>query len=427
MSDSTKSKGQLIEELQALRAQRNEKGMVQAREALRLNETRFRAITENTTDLTMIVDRDGNYQYVSPSCEQTVGYRPDEMLRKNRELFVHPEDLATVNRVLLHATREPGKTFHVEHYRARHRDGNWVHLEALVTGMLDVEGVHGIVVNSRDISLRVRGEQQLAEYRDHLEVLVEQRTRELAESREQLRVSERLASVGTLAAGMAHEINNPIGTILLAAQNVLELRRKPHTEKLVDDCLRGIVADAERCSRIIRNVMDFARRQPSRKEIIGAATVIERAIALTDKFVRDHDSKLKLDIAPHLPCVRANPIEIEQVLVELITNAVEARSASPQIRIEADQTVHGVRISVHDNGRGISGGHVNRVFDPFFTTRREQAHAGLGLSVVHGIIQQHSGRIEVKSRPGQGTTFTIHLPVASGRPSEVADGKDSDH
>jgi two-component system NtrC family sensor kinase len=263
----------------------------------------------------------------------------------------------------------------------------------------------------------------LAEHRDHLEELVQQRTRELAESREQLRLSERLASVGTLASGMAHEINNPIGTILLAAQNVLELRGTPNSDDLVEDCLQGIVADAKRCSQILRNVMEFARRQPSRKDVVSVARVVEQAISLTDKYVKDHSGELQLDITGRLPAIRVNSVEIEQVLVELITNAVEACCGRVRIRIEVNQTAQGIRIRVHDNGHGISEAHLSRVFDPFFTTRREQGHTGLGLSVVHGIIEEHAGRTEVQSRPGQGTTFTIHLPVVSGGLSETDDGE----
>ena len=520
-----------------------------AEQDLQTSETRFRAITENTTDLTIIVNPEGNYQYVSPSCRQIIGFEPDQILGKNRKEFVHPEDQPVVNEILLRATREPGKTFRVDHYRARHRDGHWVHLVGLVTGMLDVPGINGIVINCRniterrhtdmalqeseerfrelfqnmssgvavyeaiddgrdfifkdfnqaseriecvnrkeligrrvtevfpgvrefgllevfhrvwktgrpehhpismykddritgwrdnyvyrlnsgeivaiydDVTLRKQTEEQLARYRDHLEELVDQRTRELDESREQLRQSERLVSIGTLAAGMAHEINNPIGTIMLAAQNVLEIRHRPDNDKLVEDCLRNIVDDADRCGQIIRNVVQFAKRQASLKQIVDVNGVIEQAVTLTRRHVEDRGGSVDLKLTPDLPPVKANPVEIEQVLVQLITNAAEAESGNLEIRIRTDQSPEGVRILIRDNGQGISSGHLKQVFDPFFTTRREQGHTGLGLSVVHGIIREHNGSIEVDSRPGRETTFTIHLPSMSGRTAEVVDGE----
>lgn len=397
-----------------------------AEQNLQTSETRFRAITENTTDLTIIVDPEGNYQYVSPSCRQVVGFEPDQILGKNRKEFVHPEDQPAVNEVLLRATREPGKTFCVDHYRARHRDGHWVHLVGLVTGMLDVPDVNIIVINCRDISQRVKTEQRLAQYRDHLEELVDQRTRELDESREQLRQSERLVSIGTLAAGMAHEINNPIGTIMLAAQNVLEIRHRPDNDKLVEDCLRNIVDDADRCGQIIRNVVQFAKRQATRKQTVDVNRVIEQAVTLARRHVEDRGGSVDLELTPNLPPVKANPVEIEQVLVQLIMNAAEAQVGNLEIRIRTDRSPEGVRILIQDNGQGIPPGHLNRIFDPFFTTRRDQGLTGLGLSVVHGIIREHSGTIKVDSRPGRETTFTIHLPFMSGRTAEVADGEDTD-
>lgn len=555
MPDSAKSKTRLIEELQALRARVNalESGVEldRARDALRSSETRFRAITENTTDLTIIVDSEGNYRYVSPSCQQIVGFAPDQMLGRNRRDFLHAEDLPAVSEVLLRAIREPGRTFQVDHYRARHRDGHWVHLEARVTGMPDVPGVEGIVVNCRDITQRQqaetglrasearfrqlfenmssgvavyeavddgadfifrdfnraaeriesidrtrligkrvthvfpgvwkfglidvfrhvwktgqpqhhpislykddriagwrdnyvykldsgeivavyddvtprkKAEEQIARYQDHLEELVEKRTQELEESRKQLRLSERLVSIGTLAAGMAHEINNPIGTILLAAQNVLEMRKQPDSDKLVEDCLREIVRDAKRCNQIIKNVMQFARGQPSHKQAIDVNRRVEQAVSLVRKHLEDRQGAVELDLARDLPSIRANSVEIEQVLVQLIMNAIEAQGGSLKIRIQTDRSADGVRVLIEDNGRGISPTVLDRVFDPFFTTRREQGHMGLGLSVVHGIIEEHGGRIDVRSQPGRETTFIIHLPTVADEAEEVADGENT--
>ncbi len=243
----------------------------------------------------------------------------------------------------------------------------------------------------------------------------------LRASQERLRRSERLASVGTLAAGIAHEINNPVGTILLGASHALEtLARKPDLAAGIpgiETSLQEIVEDAERCGAIVKSVLQFSRQQSSEK---WPGDVNDRIAQVVDMLRADAERRevsIEMDLAAALPEVRMNPTEIEQVLVNLIRNAIEA-SDRPGVRIVVRSAAcgDGVLVSVEDDGPGMSDDARIHLFDPFFTTRRERGGTGLGLSISHGIASDHGGTLDVESRLGLGTTVTLTLPAGEDGP-----------
>ncbi|UCG16346.1 MAG: PAS domain S-box protein [Phycisphaerales bacterium] len=270
-----------------------------------------------------------------------------------------------------------------------------------------VDKVAEVVV---DITERKQAEKELARYRDHLEELVEQRTRELADSREQVRQAERLASIGTLAAGVAHEINNPVGGILIAAQGALGEIDGPQDQRYIARCLNEIVEDAKRCSRIVKSILGFAREEPTEKWASDINAVVMRSIDLTRELVDNRGAMVTLELGEGVSAVPLNPIEFEQVLVNLITNAVEAAGEGVRVTVRTERRDATARVTVADDGPGMPPERLKHVFDPFYTTRQRAGGTGLGLSVVHGIIQAHGGNIDVKSQPGLGTVFTIDLP-----------------
>ncbi|MFQ5591778.1 MAG: PAS domain S-box protein [Phycisphaerae bacterium] len=268
---------------------------------------------------------------------------------------------------------------------------------------------------------RKSAEEQLARYRDHLEELVAERTRELEHSRAALIRTERLASIGTLSAGIAHEVNNPIGMILLSAQNAIVAAGQPGGERLLETCLHHIVESAERCGQITRSILQSAKQETTEKWIEEVNGIVQRVVQLTRKYAEKHGGIISVQLAPEVLRIRANPVEIQQALMNVIQNALEAASGAVRIVIATQSTGRGVRISVRDNGPGIPAAHLEHLFDPFFTSRRQHGGTGLGLSIVHGIIADHGGTVEVQSEVGRGTTFTIQLPVAET--TEVAHGK----
>ncbi len=262
-----------------------------------------------------------------------------------------------------------------------------------------------------DISERKRLEDELTRYRAHLEAQVQQRTQELTKAhQDQLRQNERLASIGTLAAGIAHEINNPIASILLYAQSA-RFRRGEADALTLEEVLQRIAEDAKRCGRIVRSVLAFARQGTTDKRPNALNRMIQYAIDLTRSYAQKHGSVIQLELDDNLPSVWFDPTEMAQVLVNLIRNAVEAGNSKSRIRIRTEVTRQAAQVTIQDNGCGIPAETIGHIFDPFYTTRKSKGGMGLGLSLSHGIVTQHGGTLTVDSRPGQGTTFRIELPL----------------
>ncbi|MFH1747973.1 MAG: ATP-binding protein [Planctomycetota bacterium] len=230
-------------------------------------------------------------------------------------------------------------------------------------------------------------------------------------TQERLQRSERLASIGTLAAGIAHEINNPVGGILLSAQGALDELADPRDSDFVRKCLQEITDDARRCGQIIRSVMRFARQEPTEKWPHDINALVKRAAHLTYETVEHRGGQMKLSLGENLPVVAVNPTEFEQVLVNLIHNALDAGGERIKINLRTEAGKGCVRVSVSDNGPGMSTQEMEHVFDPFYTTRQETGGTGLGLSVVHGIVQAHGGTISIESTLERGTRFVVEFPV----------------
>jgi PAS domain S-box-containing protein len=260
-----------------------------------------------------------------------------------------------------------------------------------------------------DISERKRSEQELAHYRNHLEELVEQRTNELERSRQNLLTSERLASLGTLAAGIAHQINNPLGSILNGAEFALLSEDDPERKQIWKRALEDNVEQALRCGQIVKSVLLFSRGETIEKHVGDVVALVRRTCELSDRYAEDAEAVVELS-APAEPIhVLMSEIEIEQVLVNLIHNAVESRDSGARVEVRVVLDGDAVRIEVADDGRGIPVDVQSKIFDPFFTTRLKAGGTGLGLSVAHGILANHGGSIDVQSRPGRGTTVSVTL------------------
>ncbi len=248
-----------------------------------------------------------------------------------------------------------------------------------------------------------------------LEEKVEERTSELKAAQYQLLQSEKLASIGKLAATIAHEINNPLSGIMTYTKL---MEKKLNKERFSRDDIpkfRSHLAimerETERCSSIVRNLLDFARqREPSLKPNVDINAVMDEALSLLTNQIALQEIKLEKRFG-QLPPIVADPMQLRQVFVNIILNACEAikdngRLAITTIFSEEEQMV---KVDIKDNGVGIAEEDLPRVFDPFFTSKEQGT--GLGLSVVYGITNSHQGTIEVKSKVGEGTTFIFKLPI----------------
>lgn len=236
--------------------------------------------------------------------------------------------------------------------------------------------------------------------------------RDLTERRrmeEQLRRTERIAELGTLASGMAHEIGTPMNVILGRAEYLMDRVR----EESVKKGLQTIIVQVERITRVMNQLLAFTRRKPPMRGPVDLKTVVENTVEMFHERLAKSRTSLELNLAPLCPAVSADSDQISQVLINLIMNALHAMPEQGTLRIGLEPRTDAVALSVSDTGQGIPPEIVGRVFEPFFTTKEFGRGTGLGLTVVKGIIDEHQGTIAVQSEPGQGTTFTILLPKAS--------------
>lgn len=244
---------------------------------------------------------------------------------------------------------------------------------------------------------------------------VRRREQELREKQEQLVQAGKLATLGELTTGVAHELNNPLNNIGLFIGNVIDFidhRRLDPAPMLRD--LRAAMQQVRKASEIISHLRTFGRVAPVSRERVAVNTIVQRALSLVAEQLRLRQIELVLDLAPADPAVWGNPIQLEQVFINIITNARDALADAPRKVIQIGSAVEGpaVALTFRDTGPGIPPGLEQRIFDPFFTTKEVGKGTGLGLSIAYGIIQEHEGTIAVQSAPGEGATFRITIPLA---------------
>src|SRR5437868_10089907 len=252
---------------------------------------------------------------------------------------------------------------------------------------------------------------------------MQRREQELRDKQEQLVQAGKLATLGELTTGVAHELNNPLNNIGLFVGNAVDLIELAVTEKeqIVGE-LQHAMQQVSKATEIISHLRTFGRAAPVSREPISLREVIERALSLMREQLRLREIEVTVDRGAEAPGVGGNAIQLEQVFINLLTNARDAVAESPrkQIRIAAAAGGGAVEVSLADSGHGIAPGLERRIFDPFFTTKEVGKGTGLGLSITYGIINEHGGTISVVSPPGEGATFLIHLPLAPPDPEETA-------
>lgn len=278
-------------------------------------------------------------------------------------------------------------------------------------------------------SMRIRLQgamEELNRFTQSLESKVEERTEQLKVAHQKLLKSHRLASLGQLSASVAHEINNPVSGVLnlaMLVQRIITSEGVP-PERLdeVKRYLTQIVNETTRVGRIVQDLLSFSRRSTPQRVASDLHVLIDRTVTVLGHKVKLLNVALKLDLEAGLPPVKCDPSQMQQVLFNLIINAGEAAQNRPEawvlISTRFDRVKNEIILRVSDNGEGIQRENLSKIFDPFFTTKQEGKGVGLGLAVVYGIIEAHHGDIEVESTPGEGTCFTVRIPLepeADGR------------
>jgi two-component system NtrC family sensor kinase len=245
----------------------------------------------------------------------------------------------------------------------------------------------------------------------NLEAMVDERTRKIQEIQSRLLQSEKLASIGELAAGIAHEINNPLTGIVMFASMVLN-------HKDLNPQLRGdvqiVLSETRRCADIVRRLLEFSRSTPPHKESSAVTRLLEHTLALVMYQASFHDLHLIKHYREGLPQIMLDPNQIQQVFMNLLLNASQSMPGGGVLELSVDMDGEWVVTRIRDTGSGISPENLKKIFDPFFTTKGSSG-TGLGLSISYGIIHNHGGTIEVESTVGEGTVFTIRLPIGGER------------
>jgi two-component system, NtrC family, sensor kinase len=236
------------------------------------------------------------------------------------------------------------------------------------------------------------------------------------EQQERLQQASRLADVGQLAAGVAHEINTPLASIALRAEALLRHVDDPglgshQAFEKFPRYLRAIDEEIFRCKKIIGALLDFSRSRPPEVRSTDLNAVCESATDLLGHQMRLKQVRLDLRLQPGLARLQADEGQLRQVLVALLINALDASGASGTVRVETSREADGVRLVVADEGAGISPENLDKVFTPFFTTKPPGRGTGLGLAVCHGVVTAHGGRIEIQSEVGRGTRVSVLLPL----------------
>lgn len=252
--------------------------------------------------------------------------------------------------------------------------------------------------------------QELEDWGKTLEEKVERRSQQLKRIQEQLMRSEKLASLGRLASGVAHEINGPLTGILTFSH--LLMRKLKENPELQRD-LELIVKETTRVSTIVRGLLDFARETKPQKKPYNINELILQTLSLVERQSVFHDIRIVEHLNPQVPMVLLDANQIQQVFMNILLNAADAMPAGGTLTISSSLAPQGsfVQVQFADTGYGIPQKNLSKVFDPFFTTKADKKGTGLGLAVSYGIIDRHRGHIEVESEEGRGTTFTIKLPL----------------
>src|SRR5579859_1794027 len=351
-----------------------------------------RRLVDSFPDLILVSNTRGHYTFVSPRVKEILGYDQEETMQLELGGRTHLEDrpalLSLFGEVL--AGRQ---TFASLEVRTRNKQGEWRRLRCHFSPFFDEAGqIEGVIISARDVT-------------------------ELKRLEEQLIQAEKLAAMGQMLAGVAHELNNPLTAIL----GVTELLRD--REGLDDSMKRQLDLthrQARRAARIVQNLLEFSRPASPQKKAVDLNSIIERTLQLHEHSLRRNQVAVDFTPETNLPVVVGDANQLIQVLLNLITNAEQAIREvreSGRIRIRLASLSRNVVITVQDDGVGIPPESLPKLFDPFYTTKRPGGGTGLGLSICLSIVREHGGTIEAESLPGGGSAFKVYLPVVS----EVAD------
>lgn len=364
---------------------------IEVQQALRASEEQYRAMFDASIDGLVLWSPGGEIVDTNPAIWRMYGYSREAFLALTPEEVARRASRRALGEILRSVAK--GEPFHLEVTDHR-KDGSSLELEIHGIPMQYQAKPHMLTI-ARDITEKKRASE------------------ELIRQREMLHQREKLAALGSLLAGVAHELNNPL-SVVVARAAILEERDDPATREAASK----IRAAAERCARIVRTFLAMARQQQPERVPVAIGEVVSAALDITGYALKTSGIEVTLDLAEYVPPVLADADQLHQVFMNLIINAQQAlQDQSPPRKLSLtgrfDHGANAIRITVADNGPGIPEAVRSRIFEPYFTTKPLGAGTGVGLAVCLGIVEAHGGTLTVESGGGSGTVFTIVLPAGS--------------
>jgi len=361
-------------------------------QALLNSEAQMRAIVNTAADAIMTLDAGGGIVDFNPAAEEIFARARQSMLGRTIGTLV--------------PALEPFRQTQARHLEVEAIRGDGTGFPAELTIVeVPVKGRRMYTLFLRDLTEAKHAEQ------------------EIARQREALYQSEKLTALGSLLAGVAHELNNPLSIVVAQAVLMEETARDARTAKRAAD----IRAAAERCARIVKTFLAMARQQPPRRGPVNLSGLVEGALELLNYGLRTANIEVSVDLAGDLPAVWGDADQLHQVLANLIVNAQQAMLEHPgprrlRIATARDDTSGMLRLTVDDSGPGVPVAQRSRIFDPFYTTKPTGVGTGVGLSVCHGVVESHGGHIAVEDAPGGGARFVVLLPAGVDGADQKAPG-----
>jgi PAS domain S-box-containing protein len=361
---------------------------------LKSNEARFRALIEYSSDLILILDSEAIVRYVSPSSLRVAGRNQEELLGKRLFDFLAFEDISKMRDTLGGAHTESRPAIEVGFRRP---DGSMAVIEVLANNLLNEPAVAGVVVNARDITERKSTEEQL---------------KKLHQLEADLAYMNRVSVMGEFAASLAHEIKQPIAAAATNAKTGLRwLQREPSEIGEAREALSRIVKDVSRAADIIDRNRSLYRRGIPQREMVNLNELIREMTALLRDAANRHAISMRADLDESLPTIAADRVQMQQVLINLMLNGIEAmKDTSGELTVRSGKSDDGqILLSVSDLGVGLPAEKIDQVFDAFFTTKTQGT--GMGLSISRRIIESHGGRMWACANTGRGATFQFTIPT----------------
>lgn len=402
-----------------------------AREQLKLVEENYKTIFENTAVAITVTDENERIVRWNRFAEALLGMDKDDLYMMPVSALYPLEEWGKIR---AQNVRQKGMQHHLE-TRILKKNRATIDVDLSLSVLKGPDGnVTGSIGVISDITERKRMDEALHKAREELELRVIERTSELAKAsdllqieigerqradedkqrmEQQLQLAGRLAAVGELAAGIAHELNNP----LTAVQGFAELliQREDLDETTRSD-IENIYRQAQRAIKTTSNLLSFARRHKPEKSLISLNDAIEKSLELHAYRMKVNNIAVSMELAPDLPNIMADYHQMQQVFLNIVTNAEHAMYEAKkygELRIKTQRINGNIRITFADDGPGIAEDDLNKIFDPFFTTKEVGKGTGLGLSICFGIVHEHGGRLYVESLHGAGATFVIEIPIIS--------------